>query len=48
MIETHATDAALAPSPQAPAAPTGLTILGSPDAVACEGDACLIPGASAE
>jgi hypothetical protein len=25
--------------------PAGLTLLGTPDAALCEGDACLIPGA---
>jgi hypothetical protein len=26
---------------------SGFQMLGSPDAVACEGDACIIPGAAA-
>ncbi|WP_157487666.1 hypothetical protein [Leifsonia sp. Root112D2] len=45
MSETLETDAA-ATQPKAPAAASGLTILGSPDATACEGDACLVPGAA--
>lgn len=41
-----ATPAAATPAAAAPAASTAastFTMLGAPDAVACEGDACLLP-----